>query len=87
MSDFIPLFYHPKANYWNDQPPSGSWGTSKRLIPNVVSIWDHFNFFYHRPFRAMPRTMCLDRQAISSAPGSLSDAVTKWPSCCKRVFR
>ena len=71
VSDFIPLFYHPKANYWNDQPPSGSWGTSTRLIPNVVSIWDHFNFFYHRPFRAV---------ATDYVPGSPGYFERAWQS-------
>ena len=53
VSEFIPLFYHPKAGYWNDLPPSGDWGTSTRLIPNIVSTWDHFNFYYGRPFNAV----------------------------------
>ena len=53
VSEFIPLFYHPKAGYWNDLPPSGSWGPSTRLIPNIVSTWDHFNFYYDRPFEAV----------------------------------
>jgi hypothetical protein len=53
VSEFIPLFYHPKAGYWNDLPPSGDWGPSTRLIPNVVSTWDHFHFYYGRPFEAV----------------------------------
>ena len=53
VSEFIPLFYHPKAGYWNDLPPSGDWGPSTRLIPNIVSTWDHFNFYYDRPFEAV----------------------------------